>query len=318
MVRAGAHALSLLSVPLNVEVLTALQDEPTPLVDLRKAAGSPPPTTMRGHVRTLTKLGVVERFRHNQFPGNTDLALGAAGRDLLTVARAVEDWLAIAPDGPIEPGTPAAKSSIKALVEGWSNNVVRAIAARPLSLTELDGVIPSLSYPSLERRLVAMRDVGLIAARPSNGRGTPYAATTWLRRAITPLAAAAHWERRRIPTASPPISRLDIEAAFLLAVPMLTLASQLSGTCRLAVDMPRDREHDFVGILFDVQDGEVLSCSSRLAGAADVVVTGSSRAWLRAVIDREPGCLARSGDRELAAEVVDGLHGALFRSTQMR
>ncbi len=46
------------------------------------------------------------------------------------------------------------------------------------------GVISSLSYPSLERRLAAMRLAGLIEARPGNGRGTPYAVTDWLRRGI--------------------------------------------------------------------------------------------------------------------------------------
>ena len=58
-----------------------------------------------------------------------------------------------APEGPLALGSSTAKSAIKALVEGWGTNMIRALAARPLSLTELNGLISGLSYPSLERRL---------------------------------------------------------------------------------------------------------------------------------------------------------------------
>lgn len=309
--------MSLLSVPLNVHVLTALEDEPRPLPELRRAAGSPPATTMRGHLRTLTGLRVVECVRRNQFPGNADLTLGRAGHGLLSVARAVEDWLANSEEGPIELGTMAAKSSIKALVEAWSNNIVRAFAARPLSLTELDRLITSLNYPSLERRLAALRDVGLVAPCEGHGRGTPYAVTNWLRGAIAPLVAAARWERRYAPDTSRPIGRLDIEAAFLLAVPMITFTSGSTATCRLAVEIRQNGEDGLAGVLAEVEGGQVRSCSSCLSGRVDASVTGSSRAWLRAVADQDTRHLNCSGDHGIAVEVVDGLHRALMRAPQL-
>jgi DNA-binding HxlR family transcriptional regulator len=317
-VRAGAHALSLLSVPLNVEVLLALKEEPRPLSVVRKAAGSPPPTTMRGHLRRLTELGILQRSRREEFPGTTDLTLGPAGTGLLPVISALKAWLAAAPDGQVELGTPAAKSSIKALIEGWSHSIIRAVAARPLSLTELDGLISSLTYPSLERRLAAMRDVGQLVSCQTSGRGTPYAATEWLRRGIGPLAAAALWERTQIPTDSAPIGRLDIEAAFLLAVPMLTLPPHVSGTCRLAVEIHNGRENEYAGVVIDVREGEILSCSSRLTGSTDAAVTGSTRAWLCAVSDREPGRLELAGGASgFAGDLIDCLHGIFVRVPQL-
>jgi hypothetical protein len=45
--RAGAVALSLLSAPLNVHLLQALEDGSLPLIDLRRAVGSPPQRSMR-------------------------------------------------------------------------------------------------------------------------------------------------------------------------------------------------------------------------------------------------------------------------------
>ena len=316
--RAGAFALSLLAVPLNVHVLQALEEEPKSLMDLRRAAGSPPQTTMRGHLRRLAELGIVERTRRNPFPGNLDLELGSAGRELLPVMRALEVWLAQAPGGPLVPGSTAAKSAIKALVEGWSTSIVRAIAARPLSLTELDRVISSLSYPSLERRLQSMRLAGQITACPGRTRGTPYEATEWLRRAVAPLAVAARWERQHAGEEAAPIGRLDIEAAFLLVVPLLRISSNLSGSCRMAVDIKSDGEHRLAGVLVGVSEGEVVSSASRLQGDVDASVTGSAPAWLRAVVESDPAQLEISGDPELGAELVDGLHGALSGAARAR
>jgi DNA-binding HxlR family transcriptional regulator len=316
-VRTGAHALSLLSVPLNVQVLLALENEPRPLSEVRKATGLPPATTMRGHLRNLTEIGVLQRCRRDEFPGSIDLALGPAGRELFPVIRALQTWLSTVPDGQVELGTPAAKSAIKALVEGWSHNIVRAVAARPLSLTELDGLISSLNYPSLERRLSAMRDVGQLAACRSEGRGNPYAATDWLRRAVGPLAAAAFWERSHVPEQSTPIGSRDVEAAFLLVTPLARLSSEMSGTCRLAVDLPGNGERRLAGVVAEVREGEVVSCTSRLSGSVDAAVTGSARGWLAAVNRGEPGDLEFSGERELAGRLLDALHGAFFRAQQL-
>jgi DNA-binding HxlR family transcriptional regulator len=317
-VRAGAHALSLLSVPLNAHVLQALAEQPRSLVDLRRAAGSPPQTTMRGHLRVLTEAGILERRRQNDFPGSVDYELGPPGRDLLVVAAVLQDWLAASPEGPIELGSPASKSAIKALVEAWSAGVVRALAARPLSLTELSSIIPGLSYPSLERRLGAMRLAGQIQRCPGDGRGRPYIVTDWLRRAIAPFAAAAGWERQYLPDETAPIAKLDVESAFLLTVPLLDLSREQSGVCRLAVESQNGNgEHRLAGVMVGVEEGRIASCVSRLEGKAASSATGSAAAWLRAVIEEDTAKLEVGGDWGLASALVDGLHGALFRSGQV-
>jgi DNA-binding HxlR family transcriptional regulator len=118
--RAGAYALTLLSAPLNIHVITALEDESLPLMDLRRAVGSPPQTTMRKQLRSLTELGVLERHRESDFPGSVDFELGPPGRALLEVVQILQGWLADSPDGPVQLGSIAAKSAIRALVEGWT------------------------------------------------------------------------------------------------------------------------------------------------------------------------------------------------------
>jgi DNA-binding HxlR family transcriptional regulator len=146
---------------------------------------------MRSYLRTLTDLGVLERRRQSEFPGCVSYAITRSGKKLLAVAEVLEWWLHEAPDGPIDLGTRAAKGATKALVDGWSSTILRALAARPLALTELNRLMPHISYPTLERRITAMRLVGQVKARREGAsRGNPYEATRWLRQAVAPLTAA--------------------------------------------------------------------------------------------------------------------------------
>lgn len=306
--RTGAHALTLLSSPLNVQALMALEDEPKPLPRLRKEVGSPPPTTMRNHLLMLTELGIIERFRSNEFPPHVDFALGGAGRDLLSVVGAVNAWLVSAPDGPVELGTVAAKRSIKALVDGWATGVVRALAAKPLSLTELDRLISRVSYPSLERRLAAMREAGQLEALSANGNGRRQMVTDWLRQAVGPLAVASRWEQMHPSDRVPPPGRIDVEAAFLLAVPRLRLSNASSGACRLAVELTGGGAMDsMAGVVVSLEDGAVIGCSSRLGGEVQAWVSGTPSGWFRAVVDGLPDQLELGGDNALAAGLLEGL-----------
>jgi DNA-binding HxlR family transcriptional regulator len=299
-------------MPLNVHVLQALAEGSKSLIDLRREAGSPPQTTMRGHLRALAETGVVVRRRQNDFPGSLDFELTAVGRELWMVAQVLAGWLRVAPEGPLPLGSSAAKSAVKALVEGWGTSMIRALAARPLSLTELNGLINGLSYPSLERRLGAMRLAGQIERTAGRGRGTPYAVTDWLRRSVAPLGAAARWERMHVEAGATPIKRLDAEAAFLLAIPLLSLPRELSGTCRLAVEVGSASGERLAGVLVRVEKGRVASCVASVQGHADAWASGSVAAWLSAVMDEDTGNLEMGGDCELVHGLLAGLHAALL------
>jgi DNA-binding HxlR family transcriptional regulator len=309
--RAGSYALSLLAIPLNVWVLQALLVEPRSLVDLRRAAGSPPQTTLRKHLRALTQLGVISKRRQDSST-LVMYELTSSGRELMDVGNVLRAWLAAAPAGPHELGTIAAKGAIKALVDGWSTSLIRALAARPLSLTELDALISGLSYPSLERRLGAMRMADQVEAAPGRGRGTPYTVTDWLRYAMAPLGVAAAWERRHALAGTLPIGRLDIEAGFLLTVPLLGLPSDVSGLCRMAVEIAGGDGRRLTGVLVDVNEGAVVSCVASLEGKATAWASGPVKSWLRTIIEQDTDRLEVGGDSHLANAILDGLHGVLF------
>jgi DNA-binding HxlR family transcriptional regulator len=305
--RTGGQALALLAAPLNVEILKALQYGPRNLLDLRQAVGSPPQSTMRVYTRTLMEMGILERRQRNEFPTTTEYSCTPAGQALLAAAAVWEAWLQAAPDGPLTIGSVAAKSATKALLGGWSASIVRAVAARPLTLTELNFLIPKISYPSLERRLGAMRLANLIEAQPGDGRGVPYLATDWLRRAVLPLSAGVAWEQRFLREPEAKIGGIDAEAAFLLAIPLISLESDFSGRCRLSVEIRGGAKPAFAGVVIGVEEGEVIACTSRLGGAVDASASGSPGAWIRQVAGTSEPELEMTGDFALSRAVIGAL-----------
>jgi DNA-binding HxlR family transcriptional regulator len=309
--RAGGRALSVLSSSLNVHVLKALEDEELTLAELSQAVGLPPVSTMRAYLKSLVELGALERRSQGGFPGSVSYAITPAGVKLLGVGEVLQNWLWVAPEGPISLGSTAAKSATKALVDGWSATIVRALAARPLALTELGRLIPQITYPTLERRLTAMRLVGLVEAqRNGSQRGTPYRATLWMRQATAPLSAAIAWERRYA-IDPPPMGKLDVEAGFLLTIPLVEFPARTTGVCRLAIETRGGSEPQYAGVTITLDAGRPTSCVTRLEGGADAWVAGTTLDWFRWV-NAEESQLELGGENMIGRAVAEGLREAMI------
>jgi DNA-binding HxlR family transcriptional regulator len=306
--RSGAQALALLSTPLNPLLLRAIAAGRKPQVELRREIGLPAQTTLRAQLKRLEAAGAIEKSRRNGFPGTLEYELAPAGRDLLQVADAIERWLGDS----LPLGSEGAKAAIKALSEAWSTTMLRALATGPLSLTELDRVIGGVSYPSLERHLAALRLAGGIEATRGSGRGTSCALTDWTRAGVGPIVAAARWERRHMPRQTAPFGRIDAEAAFLLALPLLELDEALTGSCRMAMSVPGAKGRRLAGVVVKVGKGRVEACTSRLEGEADSWALGSTTAWLEGIADGDPAHLEIGGDGHLPRSLVGALHRAFF------
>ncbi len=280
------------------------------LAELRKATGLPAQTTLRGHLANLSEIGVVTKRPTQQMPYAVENQLTEMGRDLLGVADGLEQWLGRAPEGPIPLESGSAKGAVKALIDGWGSRMMRALAARPLSLTELDSLISDLSYPALERRLSSMRIAGLVEAQRSQRSGTPYAVTDWARFGVVPLAAASRCERLHMGNRSAPVTQIDIEAAFLLAMPLVALPARANGSCQLQVRANGGAVPRPAGVQVTVKDGRVVSCTSRLEDNPGSYASGSAGRWFRAVQEGDTQQLEFGGTRRIAEDVVDGLHSA--------
>ncbi|HEU4905410.1 MAG TPA: winged helix-turn-helix transcriptional regulator [Solirubrobacterales bacterium] len=310
--RSGAQTLLLLAAPLNMAILRALAERPLPQADLQSEVGAPAQSTLRTQLKRLAEIGALEKRRRDRFPGALEYELTASGEELLCVADVLAHWLEHAPQGPLESGSGGARATVKAFAEGWSSTMLRALAAGPLSLTELDAVIGAFSYPALDRRLAALRLCGLVEANAAKARGTPYAVTEWLRRAVAPLLGAARWECRHLAPPTTPAGRVDIEATLLLAAPLLHGPPDLSGSVRLAAEIPGGNDSCLAGATIELTVGRVAACSTRLRIDVDGWATGSLDAWLSAVIEDERGGLELGGKPHLADTVLRSLHDTLF------
>jgi len=315
--RVGGTVLSLIAGPLTVSILRAHLDGPLRLPDLRERIGGAAQTTLRGQVGNLRGIGALERRVVGGMPYTVENELTDAGRAVLGVADSVERWLARAPQGAIALGSEPAKGAIRALVGGWGSTMLRALAARPLSLTELSSVINDHSYPAIERRLSGMRAARLVEPHPDGERGAkPYTVTEWARQAIGPLAAAGRCECEHMANSAEPLARLDIEAGFLLAVPLLDLEVTRNGPCLLAVDTGGGRVGEsndrLAGVQVQIEEGAVVSCVSRLERDPRTWVLGAVDAWVDAILDGSLTRLRLGGmDPKLAEAIVAKLHSAL-------
>jgi DNA-binding HxlR family transcriptional regulator len=303
--RAASLTLDLLVTPLIGLILKTLQDGPMRLAELRTRLGGPAQTTLRGHLATLVDFGAVSK----QPPGAREYNLTDMGRELRLVTRILEDWLESAPNGPIPLGSEAAKRTVKALVGGWQSAMLRALAAQPLALTQLDSLIGSISYPSLERRLSAMRSTGLVEAMPDGDR-TPYTVTQWGRRGVGPISAAARFERRYLPEETPGMKPIDVEAIFMLAAPHAPLPSDADGVCQLVAEMQNAKRH-LAGVEVTVDRGMIVSCVSRVDPKPRNWALGGCVGWLDALVECSTERLSIGGDEQLVRSVVYGLHELL-------
>jgi DNA-binding HxlR family transcriptional regulator len=310
--RSGGYILSLFSKALHGLVLRALAGGPLRLADLRRTVGGPAQSTLRGNLDNLIGIGALEKRLANGHSSTAGNALTPVGIELLAVADAVEAWLAGAPDGPLQLESEIGKATIKALVSGWDSTMLRALAVHPFSLTELDNLISSYSYPALERRLAAMRLAGFVTpVRGSNG-ATPYTVAEWLRRAMAPVLAAIRCERRHLAVTTAPLTRIDVETILLLVLPLVELAPGSTGVSQLAVDGGDDSDWRSAGVRLRVQTGRIASCGTKLEARAESWVRGSAVDWLDALVAGDSGQLDVSGDRTITLDIVDGLHRALF------
>jgi DNA-binding HxlR family transcriptional regulator len=312
--------LSLIAGPLSVPILRAHLDGPLRLPDLRERIGGAAQTTLRGQVGNLRAIGALERHVRSGMPYTVENELTEVGRGILAVATIIEAWLAQAPQGSIALGSEPAKGAIRALVGAWGSTMMRALAAQPLALTELSSAIPELSYPALERRLSAMRAARQVELRPDGGRSAkPYAVTEWTRQAVGPLVAAGRCECEHLAEVTEPLTRIDIEAAFLLAVPLVDLTVNYSGSCLLAVDTGLGNEGEsgdrLAGVHVEIKEGAVASCSSRLEQEPRTWALGTVSSWVEAILEGRLERLRMGGaDPKLATTLIEGIHASLLFS----
>lgn len=234
------------------------------------------------------------------------------GRQALFIGFVVERWLQGAPQGPLPFESPEAEGAVAALAEGWSSAVMHSLAREALTFGELHELVEGLGQRALERQLTAMQDVGQVEeGRGVDGEPT-YAMTDWLRAGIAPLIASARLERREPKEGMAPIDALDVEAGFRCSLHFVELPRELTGTCRLGINLEDDESGCLTGVTARIEQGRVVSCRTGLEEAADAWAAGPAADWLDTVIEPDAKRVRTGGNKWLASAVLDSLHKALF------
>lgn len=272
--RAGAQALSLAADPVNREILLAMSNR-------------------------VLKMG------------GREYTVGNEGYEALFVAETIGRWLAQMPDGPIEYGTQPAERAVAALVEGWSAAIVHALSREPMTAPELEAAIDGLDRHRLQRRLDAMRGIGMVEAL-GEGDAAIYHTTRWLQLGIAPLIAAARLERKRHLEGANPVDGFDVEAGFRMALAVSELPEELSGTCHLRLNLDEGREDRNSGVTAEVVRGRIAAAEPGFHGRPDASAAGTLDGWLDTVIDLGVEAVRTSGDAWLTAALIAAIHKALF------
>lgn len=307
-----------MATPLNLEILKALSTGPRSVPVLLEALGDPPRTTAHKRLRELVDLGALGRRRDSGFPRTTTYTLTPGGERMLELEPTVARWLAAAPKGRLSLGSSVARKAIEALVEGWSSSIIAALAHQPASLTEIDRRVDSVPYPSLERRVVALRKTGLVRIAKAKVRGTPYEATDWLRHAVAPLLTAADLERRA--SSASALDAREIWAVLLLTLPRVRLPPQSHG--RLAVVVhPESRRADEperrapIGATLEIRGGRVVDCVLEIDEAVPSWALGTPTYWSDAALDGTVDRLRVGGCKpQLGIALATGVHRELTTS----
>lgn len=313
--RAGALTLLYLASPMDRKILLTILAEAATGAEVIDEAEVPDPDDPVP-LEIIADPYLVEPADPNVDPNaiewDTTLRPSEAGRDLLFVGDTLERWLDECPEGPLALG-PDAAPALSALLGGWSSTVIHALAAEPMTLSEVTEAIGILDEDTIDDQIEEMKEASLLVPLgPEDEEEDRFVATEWLRTAIAPLAAGARQELRHPLEDTAPIAALDVQAAFLLTLPMVELPDGLSGTCSLAVDLDEGVAGSPTGATVRIEGGRLASCEVCLDEGADAWASAPAPAWLSAVIEGDTAGIRAGGDSRLAGTLLHGLHQRLF------
>lgn len=316
-VGAGSSAMGVFAHSLNGKVLRAHANGALRTGDLEEMLPWAPQTSLRLAVSDMRKLGTLIKVEPADGARGAANELTASGDELLPIGISLESWLLRCPTGPLALAGDGGPSAVKALIGGWDSTIVRELSERPLTHTELCLEIPAHSYPAIGRRLRKLRAARLVLAMTLREDGIPYDVSDWLRHGVAPLSVAGRWERSHMVLPTSANARLDVEATFFLAMPLLALARGTTGVCTLAVltsaDGGAESERQVAGVTIGMKNGIVVSCVPSDDSEPATWALGTPDAWLEAVIEgRTDGLRLEGKNPGLPLQIIREMHKVLF------
>jgi len=195
----------------------------------------------------------------------------------------------------------------------WTLLIVRDLVSGPRRFVELQRVLPGISTEQLRSRLNRMVADGLLTRQ--RYREVPprvdYELTPRSRELLPVLGALARWGLEWAWTAPREGEAIDIGAILRVAPALIEAPDGRTGTAELSVARADGTTCHYV-ISFSAAG---TSIAEQRAGDATTRITGSESDWIEAFgpcADRSG--LVVSGDKRLAARVLDGVSAAAERT----
>jgi DNA-binding HxlR family transcriptional regulator len=248
-------------------------------------------------------------------PEGEVVKIGDRGREGIFIGTIAEYWLGRRTDGhfPAFAGEEG-QATLAALIDGWDQGVLHALAAGPATFGQLAAAAPRRARRALRDTVARMRATDLLAERGGeNGDEVRYEPTDWLRGGVAAILAAIRFELREPIEGGRRATAADAEAALLLALPLSRLDPDASGACVLETTVAEQKGDAATA---HVEDGRVAAVERGAAERADAHVGGPLFDLLDALIDRRFD-LSVTGDSRLARSLVIGLNQALYSGDKL-
>jgi DNA-binding HxlR family transcriptional regulator len=187
----------------------------------------------------------------------------------------------------------------------WTLLIVRDLASGPRRFVELQRTLPGISTEQLRSRLNRMVADELLTRQ--RYREVPprvdYELTERARELMPVVGALARWGYDWAWSAPTPGEEINVGAIFRTAPGLLSLRNGVEGVAEFVVEGDRGGTRSYV---LTLEAGRV-SISEHSTVAPDATVSGSVKAWVRALAPGgDSGDLTFTGDRSVADAIVEG------------
>jgi DNA-binding HxlR family transcriptional regulator len=290
----GSQCLQLLGNAATVTALEHLRHGPASTREITAAAPGIGYRTLMSRVQLLAEHGLVETGRELRL-----LTPGHAALSVIDVAASCEaEWPSQG-----DRFNPAGTEALALAGDGPWQAIARVLAHERARVRDLEGLLPRLTHSTLERRIHAARDLGLIVSE-RDGRDVWHSLSRSARRLAALGLYAARWEwkfgrRDKGQVAS------DLAGILHQIAPLAQVSYDMKGVCALREDWHTTIERD---VYLAVADGRASPYAVAPPTPPDVSAHGTPQQWIQALVTGDSAGLTCTGDSELLTAVVSALH----------
>lgn len=294
-----AHAtLELLVEDWSLPVLRALMVGPRRPSELEARLPGLPHSALMRRLGDLHDRGLARREHRSSLNPQTTYELTTPGRRILDVAAAAERWERL-----WTPGQADGHAGLALIADEHTREILLALAAEPLSPSDLERRVP-LSRSPLRKRLGTLTRSRLLDRHTDGGR-VSYEVTDSARDLALIAVAAARWAWEWERPEQPPNAE-DVASTLHLFAPVAQLPADLGGVCRMHIG-------DGSVVHLAANGRRIVALAAAPREQPHAVCRATEHEWCDALLLRRwGGFVPTRGDRALMATMIACVSTALM------